>query len=72
MTVYKEYDQYGYGTRKLLSGDTTGNKKTMDQGKVPTDPTYCHPQHTGPNGFTRRHGWNGEWRERSPEGVKDY
>ena len=26
-----EYDRYGYGTRKLPSGDTARNKKIMDQ-----------------------------------------
>ena len=50
----------GDGTKKLPSGDTAGNKQTMDQGKVSTEPTYCHPQHTGPHGTARRHGWNGE------------
>ena len=44
----------------------------MNQGKVLTEPTYCHPQHTGPNGNARKHGWNGKLRERSPEGVRHY
>ena len=33
------------GTWKLLSGDTAGNKKTMNQGKVSTEPTFCNLQH---------------------------
>ena len=44
----------------------------MDQGKVSIEPAYCHPQHTGPDGTDRRHGWNGEYRECRPEGVKHY
>ena len=32
-------NQYEDGTRKLPRGDTVGNKKTMDQGKVSTEPT---------------------------------
>ena len=52
--------QYKDRIMKLLSGDTAGNMKTMDQGMVSTEPTHCHPQHTGPNGTIRRHGWNGE------------
>ena len=39
---------------------TAGNKKTMDQGKVLTEATYCHPQYIGPDETVRRHGWNGE------------
>ena len=54
-----EYVQYEDGIRKLISGDTVGNKKAIDQGKVLTESTYCHPQH-GPNGTARRLGWNGE------------
>ena len=69
--VQDEYDQYEGEIRKLLSSDTTGNK-TLDQGKVSTEPTYCHPQHTGPIGTARRHGWNGEQRECSTKGVKHY
>ena len=42
----------------------------MDQGKVSTEPAYCHPHHTGPNGTARRHRWNGEQREHSSEGGK--
>ena len=53
-------DQYEDRIRKLLSNNTAGNKKIMDQGKVSTEPTYWHPQHTGPNGTARRHGWNSE------------
>ena len=44
--VSDEYDQYGDWTRKLLRGATASNKKTLDQGKVSTEPIYCHPQHT--------------------------
>ena len=46
-------------TRKFPSSDTAGNK-TMDQGKVSTELTYCHLQQTGPNEIARRHGRNGE------------
>ena len=55
-----EYDRYKDGTRKLLGGDTSGNKKTMNQEKVSTEPTYCYLQHTVPNRTAMRHGWNGE------------
>ena len=48
----------GNGTRKLLSGDTAENKKTMDQRQVQTEPTYCNLQQTGPNGTARRNRWN--------------
>ena len=58
--VEEEYDQYGDGTKKLLSGDTPENKMTLGRENVSTEPTYYHPQHTGPKGTARRHGWNGE------------
>ena len=56
------------GTRKLPSGDTAGNKKTMNLGKISAEPTYCHQLHTSPNWTARRRGWNSDKREGSPEG----
>ena len=55
MTVYKMNMSDKDWTRKRPSGSTVGNKKTMNHEKVSTEPIYCHPQNTGPNGTIIRH-----------------
>ena len=57
---------------KLLISNTAENMMTISRGKVSTGPTYCHMQPAGPNRTAKRHGWNGKYRECSPEGVKHY